>query len=151
MACGVLDMMMMKYKLAAALGAGLVAYAALRSRRASRRTVLSERYTQTDVEAMHAIKVRRIAAALRDHHGGAVSGCSIESMSFRFGGFHDTCLEYEVITATGDVLTCTPDNPHQLVFQMMHGSFGTLGVLAKLTFRLVPAKRFVHVVYETYA
>src|SRR5437773_896960 len=53
--------------------------------------------------------------------GGAVSGCSIESMSFRYGGFHDTCLAYEVVTATGDVLRCTPDNEHSLVFQMMHG------------------------------
>ena len=24
--------------------------------------------------------------------GGAVAGCSVESMSFRYGGFHDTCL-----------------------------------------------------------
>jgi FAD/FMN-containing dehydrogenase len=79
--------------------------------------------------------------------GGAVSGGSIESMSFRVGGFHDTCLEYEVITGTGEVLTCRPD---ELVFQMMHGSFGTLGILTRLTFRLVPAKRFVHLVYETY-
>ena len=31
--------------------------------------------------------------------GGAVAGCSLESMSFKHGGFHDTCLEYEVITA----------------------------------------------------
>ena len=76
--------------------------------------------------------------------GGAVSGCSIESMSFGYGGFHDTCLEYEVITATGEVLRCTPDNEHALVFQMMHGSFGTLGILSKLTFQLVPAKPFVH-------
>jgi FAD/FMN-containing dehydrogenase len=83
--------------------------------------------------------------------GGAVSGCSIESMSFVHGGFHDTCLEYEVITARGDVITCTPDNEHRLVFQMIHGSFGTLGILSKLTFRLVPAKRYVHVVYEKYA
>ena len=83
--------------------------------------------------------------------GGAVSGCSIESMSFRYGGFHDTCVEYEVITAHGDVLTCTPDNEHALVFQMIHGSFGTLGVLSKLKFRLVPAKPYVHVVYEKYA
>ena len=82
--------------------------------------------------------------------GGAVSGCSIESMSFVHGGFHDTCLAYEVITARGDVLTCTPDNEHALVFQMVHGSFGTLGILSKLTFRLVPAKRYVHVVYEKY-
>lgn len=80
--------------------------------------------------------------------GGAVAGCSLESMSFRYGGFHDACFEYEVVTAKGEVLRCTPDNEHALVFQMMHGSFGTLGVLTKLRFKLVPAKRFVHVVYE---
>ncbi len=80
--------------------------------------------------------------------GGAVSGCSIESMSFQYGGFHDTCLEYEVITAKGEVLTCTPDNENSLVFQMIHGSFGTLGILSKLTFQLVPAKRFVKLTYE---
>jgi hypothetical protein len=34
---------------------------------------------------------------------------------------------------------------------MMHGSFGTLGVLSKLTFRLVPAKPYVKVTYETYS
>jgi hypothetical protein len=83
--------------------------------------------------------------------GGAVSGCSLESMSFRYGGFHDTCLEYEVITTDGSVLRCTPSNEHQLVFQMMHGSFGTLGVLSKLTFRLVPAKPYVKVTYDVFA
>ena len=82
--------------------------------------------------------------------GGAVSGCSIESMSFVCGGFHDTCLEYEVITATGEVLVCTPDNEHRLVFQMMHGAFGTLGIVAKLTFKLIPAKPYVKLRYETY-
>jgi FAD/FMN-containing dehydrogenase len=83
--------------------------------------------------------------------GGAVSGCSVESSSFKHGGFHDTCLEYEVVTATGDVLTCRPDNEHALMFQMMHGTFGTLGVLTKLTFRLAPAKPFVRVDYEHHA
>jgi FAD/FMN-containing dehydrogenase len=82
--------------------------------------------------------------------GGAVAGCSIESTSFVNGGFHDTCLEYEVITATGEVLTCRPDNEHALVFQMQHGAFGTLGILSKLTFRLMPAKPYVHVSYEKY-
>lgn len=82
--------------------------------------------------------------------GGAVSGCSIESMSFQHGGFHDSCLAYEVLTATGEIVTCTPTE-RSLVFQMVHGSFGTLGVLTKITFRLVPAKPYVHVVYESYA
>lgn len=83
--------------------------------------------------------------------GGAVSGCSLESMSFRHGGFHDSCLEYEVITAKGDVLHCTPENEHRQIFEMMHGSFGTLGIVSKLTFRLVPAKPYVRIRYETYA
>ncbi len=83
--------------------------------------------------------------------GGAVSGCSIESMSYRYGGFHDTCLEYEVVTGKGEILTCRPDNDHALVFQMVHGSFGTLGIVTKLTFSLVPAKPFVRVDYEKHA
>jgi FAD/FMN-containing dehydrogenase len=80
--------------------------------------------------------------------GGAVAGCSIESMSFQYGGFHDTCLEYEIVTAKGEVLRCTPDNEHQLIFQMMHGSFGTIGILSRLVFRLIPAKRYVHITHE---
>jgi FAD/FMN-containing dehydrogenase len=80
--------------------------------------------------------------------GGAVAGCSLESTSFRYGGFHDTCLEYEVVTATGEILRCAPDNEHRLVFQMMHGTFGTLGILTKLVFRLIPAAPFVHVTYH---
>jgi FAD/FMN-containing dehydrogenase len=83
--------------------------------------------------------------------GGAVSGCSIESTSFKYGGFHDTCVEYEVITATGDVLICTPENENRLVFQMVHGAFGTLGILSRLTFALIPAKPYVHVGYEKHA
>jgi FAD/FMN-containing dehydrogenase len=79
--------------------------------------------------------------------GGAVSGCAIESMSFRYGGFHDTCLEYEVVTARGEVLTCAPDRD-PLLFEMMHGSFGTLGILTRLTFKLVPAMPYVKVTYE---
>lgn len=83
--------------------------------------------------------------------GGAVAGCSIESASFRYGGFHDTCLEYEVITARGEVLVCRPDDDTGLLFQMMHGSFGTLGILSRLVFRLVPARRYVHLRYQKHA
>lgn len=82
--------------------------------------------------------------------GGAVAGCSLESMSFKYGGFHDTCLEYEVITAKGEVLVCTPGNENNLLFQMVHGTFGTLGIISRLTFRLIPAKPFIRVTYERY-
>lgn len=82
--------------------------------------------------------------------GGAVAGCSVESMSYRCGGFHDNCLEYEVMTAKGKVLICTPDNENQLLFQMVHGTFDTLGIITRLKFRLIPAKPFVKVTYEKY-
>lgn len=82
--------------------------------------------------------------------GGAVAGCSIESMSYRYGGFHDTCTEYEIITAKGEVLVCTPENENRLLFQMVHGTFGTLGIISRLRFRLIPARRFVKVTYEKY-
>ena len=82
--------------------------------------------------------------------GGAVAGCSIESMSYKFGGFHDNCLEYEIVTAKGDVLACTPNNENRLLFQMVNGTFGTLGIITLLKFSLIPAKQFVKVIYEKY-
>lgn len=82
--------------------------------------------------------------------GGAVAGGSLESMSYKYSSFHDTCLEYEVITAKGDVLTCTPENENSLIFQMMLSTFGTLGIISKLTFKLIPAKPFVKVEFEKF-
>ena len=82
--------------------------------------------------------------------GGAVAGCSIESMSYKKGGFHDNCLEYEIVTAKGEVLKCTPDNENKLLFHMIHGTFGTLGIITKLKFKLIPAKPYVKVTYKKY-
>lgn len=81
--------------------------------------------------------------------GGAVSGCSVESMSYKYGGFHDSCTEYEVITGTGGVITCSRERNTE-IFEMMHGSFGTLGIISKLTFKLTEAKPFVHLTFERY-
>ncbi|MFT3841796.1 MAG: FAD-binding oxidoreductase [Myxococcaceae bacterium] len=80
--------------------------------------------------------------------GGAVSGCSVESGSFRYGGFHDSCLEYEVITAEGEVLYLSREGKTAQLFDMMHGTFGTLGVLSQLKFQLVPARPLVKLQYE---
>ncbi len=74
--------------------------------------------------------------------GGAVSGCSLESMSHKVGGFHDTCIEYELVTGEGEVVACSREH-HPELFEMVHGSYGTLAVLTKLRFRLAPAKPFV--------
>jgi FAD/FMN-containing dehydrogenase len=81
--------------------------------------------------------------------GGAVAGCSIESASFRYGGFHDTCLEYQAVSGTGNVLTCSPER-EPFVFGMLHGSYGTLAVLTRVSFALVPAAPYVHVEYRRF-
>ena len=72
--------------------------------------------------------------------GGAVAGCSVESMSFRYGGFHDSCREYEVVTGTGERRVLGPGDE---LFHMIHGSYGTLAILTRITFELVAAKPFV--------
>lgn len=82
--------------------------------------------------------------------GGAVAGCSVESMSFRVGGLHDTCVEYEVITGDGRVIT-TSRAQEPFLFDMLHGSYGTLGIITRITLQLVPARGFVHVEYRKLA
>lgn len=78
--------------------------------------------------------------------GGAVSGCSIESMSYRYGGFHDSCLEYEVVDGRGETVSCSPDQNSEL-FHMIHGSYGTIGLITRIKFRLLRAKPFVRMTY----
>ena len=81
--------------------------------------------------------------------GGAVSGCSIESMSYRYGGFHDSCFEYEVLTGYGDIVTCSKEKNSEL-FEMIHGSYGTIGIITKIKFKLYHAKPFVKMEYRKY-
>lgn len=65
--------------------------------------------------------IPKLVPELKGITRGAVSSCSVESMSFKYGGFHDSCLEYEVISASGEIITCSPEN-HPEIFHMIHGS-----------------------------
>jgi hypothetical protein len=78
--------------------------------------------------------------------GGAVAGGGVESMSFRHGLFHDTCIEYELVTGTGQILRCSPEKDPE-IFAMVHCSFGSLGILTQISFKLLPAAPFVRVDY----
>jgi hypothetical protein len=81
--------------------------------------------------------------------GGAVAGCSVESMSHRLGGFHDGCLEYEIIGTDGEIRRISPSSDAD-AFHRVHGSYGTLATLTALVCRLVPAKPFVRIDYTRY-
>jgi FAD/FMN-containing dehydrogenase len=75
--------------------------------------------------------------------GGAIAGVGIESTSFRYGLVHETIMEMDVLTGSGEVVTCTPDNEHRDLFFGMPNSYGTLGYVLKLKARTIPVKPYV--------
>jgi FAD/FMN-containing dehydrogenase len=74
--------------------------------------------------------------------GGAVTGLGIESTSFRNGLPHESVLEMDVFTGTGDVVTATPDNEHADLFRTFPNSYGSLGYATRLRIRLEPVPAY---------
>jgi FAD/FMN-containing dehydrogenase len=76
--------------------------------------------------------------------GGAVSGLGIESSSFRYGLVHDTVAAMDVLLGDGRIVRCSRSENRDLFFGFPN-SYGTLGYALRLTLRLAPARRYVHV------
>jgi len=74
--------------------------------------------------------------------GGAVTGLGIESTSFRNGLPHESVLEMDILTGTGEVLTASP-NEHSDLFRAFPNSYGTLGYSVRIKIELEPVKPFV--------
>lgn len=74
--------------------------------------------------------------------GGAVTGLGIESTSFRNGLPHESVLEMDILTGTGEVITASP-NRHQDLYRGFPNSYGTLGYSVRLKIELEPVKPFV--------
>lgn len=74
--------------------------------------------------------------------GGAVTGLGIESTSFRNGLPHESVLELDILTGTGEVLTVSPTE-HADLYRAFPNSYGTLGYAVRLRIELEPVKPFV--------
>jgi FAD/FMN-containing dehydrogenase len=74
--------------------------------------------------------------------GGAVTGLGIESTSFRNGLPHESVLEMDILTGTGDVVTASQEQNADL-FRAFPNSYGTLGYSVRLKIELEPVKPFV--------
>lgn len=74
--------------------------------------------------------------------GGAVSGLGIESASFRNGLPHESVLEMDVLTGSGEMLTVSRDR-HEDLFHAFPNSYGTLGYSTRLRIELEAVKPFV--------
>jgi FAD/FMN-containing dehydrogenase len=65
--------------------------------------------------------------------GGAVSGLGIESSSFRAGLPHESVLEMDILTGSGDIVTVKPDDE---LFRTFPNSYGSLGYATRLRISL---------------
>ena len=74
--------------------------------------------------------------------GGAVTGLGIESTSFRNGLPHESVLEMDILTGTGEIVRATPEENGDL-FRSFPNSYGTLGYSVRLKIELEPVKPFV--------
>lgn len=79
--------------------------------------------------------------------GGGIQGGAGESSSFKYGLFHDTCLEYEIVLGNGELITVSPTQNEDL-FYGTACSYGSLGIITLVKLRLVPAKDFVQLTYH---
>ena len=81
--------------------------------------------------------------------GGAVTGLGIESASFRNGTPHESVLEMDILTGTGDVITVSSheNDPHRDLFFTFPNSYGSLGYALRLKIELEPTKPFVHITH----
>ncbi|WP_225731917.1 MULTISPECIES: FAD-binding oxidoreductase [unclassified Nocardia] len=75
--------------------------------------------------------------------GGAVTGLGIESTSFRNGLPHESVLEMDVLTGSGEILTVTPDGEYADLFRGFPNSYGTLGYTVRLKIQLERVQPYV--------
>ncbi|MDN5717687.1 MAG: FAD-binding oxidoreductase [Janibacter sp.] len=68
--------------------------------------------------------------------GGAVTGLGIEATSFRNGLPHESVLEMDILTGSGEVVTARPDNEHADLFFAFPNSYGSLGYAVRLHIEL---------------
>lgn len=74
--------------------------------------------------------------------GGAVTGLGIESASFRNGLPHESVLEMDLLTGTGEIITASRDQNADL-FRAFPNSYGTLGYSVRLKIELEEVRPFV--------
>lgn len=66
------------------------------------------------------------------------------------GLIHDTIVAWEVVVASGEVITATPGGEHSELFHALPFSHGSLGLIVGLTLRCVPSQPFVRLTYTPF-
>lgn len=80
--------------------------------------------------------------ALTDYQGLSIGGVlsigGIDSGPMKHGLIVDNVLELQVVTGTGDLVTCSPER-HRRLFRAVLGGIGQFAVIVRATLRMIPA------------
>ena len=74
--------------------------------------------------------------------GGAITGMGVESSCFRNGLPHESVIEMDILTGTGDIVTCSPVENVDL-FRAYPNSYGSLGYAVRIKIKIEKIKPFV--------
>ncbi|MDD2659205.1 MAG: FAD-binding protein [Methylococcales bacterium] len=79
--------------------------------------------------------------------GGLIMGFGIESSSHKYGLFQFICASFDLVTADGQCIRCSPSENAEL-FYLIPWSHGTLGFLVAAELKIIPAKKYIRVHYQ---
>lgn len=75
--------------------------------------------------------------------GGAISGGGIESSSYREGFVHESVIEMDILTGTGEVVTARADNEFADLFLGFPCSYGSLGYVLRARVKLLKVEPYM--------
>ena len=82
--------------------------------------------------------------------GGTCSAAGLGQTTFRYGSQADNCIGVEVVTASGEIVWCTPEENSELFYHALCG-YGQFGVVTRIQHRLRryrPYTRTYFLLYE---
>lgn len=81
--------------------------------------------------------------------GGTHSAAGLGQNSFRYGSQADNCLGLEVVTGTGDLVWCTPEENSELFYHVLCG-YGQFGIITQIQHRLRRYRPFTRTYFLCY-
>ncbi|HYE37605.1 FAD-binding oxidoreductase [Methylocaldum sp.] len=79
--------------------------------------------------------------------GGLIMGFGVETSSHKYGLFQYICESFDIVTAEGELLRCSPSENSEL-FHLIPWSHGTLGFLVAAELKIIPARKYVRLHYQ---
>jgi delta24-sterol reductase len=79
--------------------------------------------------------------------GGLIMGFGVETSSHKHGLFQHICESFEIVTAEGTLVKCSPSENPELFYQIPW-SHGTLGFLVAAELKIIPVKKYVRIHYQ---